>query len=88
MSLINVEGNVGIRLPSVPSQSVGEDQSGTGRDHSGSTVVAKKNVVTQLTGVERGAAAGAPALGKTANTAQVGCIPSESADAPASCLHR
>ena len=57
-----------------------------GRDHSGSTVVTKKCLVTRLTAVERGTALGAPALGKTANAAQVSCIPLESVDALASRL--
>ena len=39
-------------------------------------------VLVALTGVEHGA----PTLGKTANAAQVECIPSKSAGAPASCM--
>ena len=43
-----VDGNVGVRLPSIPSgpQSLGEDQSGTSQDHSTSTVVAETHLVT------------------------------------------
>ena len=66
------ERNVGICLPSISSgsQSVGEDQSGIGRDHSSSTVVSKKSLVTRPTGVEHGATPVAPTLlGKTANAA-------------------
>ena len=57
-----VERNVGVCPPSIPSfsQSVGEDQSRIGRYRSSSTVVAKKSLVTRPTGVERGAALGAP----------------------------
>ena len=80
-----MEGNVGVRLPSGP-QSLGEDQSGTSQDPSGSTVVAKKSLVTGFTRVEHGAAQGAPALGKTAEATQVSCIPQEYAGSPGSRL--
>ena len=50
-----LEGNVGIRLPSVPSGPQSEDESGTSRDHSSSTVVAKMCFVTQLARIEHGA---------------------------------
>ena len=65
-------GNVGVRLPSVCSgpQSVGEDQSGTSRDNSSGGHI--KSLVTRLARIEHGAAPGAPALGKTADTTQVG----------------
>ena len=55
-----MDGNVDERLPSIPSGplSLGEDQSRTGRDHSGSTVVAETHLVARLTGIERGAAPG------------------------------
>ena len=42
-----VDGNVGVCLPS-GSQSTGEDQSGTGRDHYSSTMVAKVHLGTQI----------------------------------------
>ena len=78
-----VEGNVGVRIPS-GSQSVGKDQNGIDRNRSSSTVVAKKSLVTRLSRVEHGAALGTPTHEKTANAAQIDCIPSESAGAPAS----
>ena len=72
-----MEGNVGVRLPSIPSgpQSLSEDQSGTSQDHSSSAVVAKTPLVTRIARIEHGTAPGAPALGKTANATQVSCIP-------------
>ena len=61
-----MNGNVGVRLPSIPSdsQSIGKNQSGTSRDHSSSTVVAKEHLGTQINRVERGATPGASALWK------------------------
>ena len=64
-----VEANVGVCLP-FGSQSIGEDQSRTGKHHSSSTMVVKRvwslGLLELIT----------PTLEKIANVAQVGCIPS------------